>query len=214
MMDSPSKEEIKALRKIAGLTQEELAERIYSTRRTVQDWESGKTHMSPGLWELLNLKVTRIMAPVENNKSELLHIHQLIDEARDGRQKLQVKVDEIAAATAAIAAAKQDIQSDHLPVTAVISAYILSTHTLMPSVEQISRILLLSRLLVTNLPPLIDVVEWLQHRTNFVNAIGLMKAVHTQTIKAGKRLNPHEWGHIPVAVRYWLTDITYRYHKE
>ena len=50
---------LKALRKSAGLTQVQAAELIYSTRRTLQDWEAGIAPMHPGLWELLNIKTRK-----------------------------------------------------------------------------------------------------------------------------------------------------------
>lgn len=212
-MDSPTREEIRALRKLAGLTQQEAAARIYSTRRTYQEWESGNVKMHPALWELLNLKVTNIMVPTDGI-NEVSKVSQLVDEAREGRQKLQVAVDRIADNTQQLLALRKQIQEEKLPITALLSAYILSTYTLTPSIEDISTILLQSRLLVAALPPLVDVVDWVQKRSHFVEAVKLMQAVYEKTIKGGQRLNPGEWLHIPIAVRYWLTDITYRYHKE
>lgn len=50
--ESPTPEEIKQARKATGLSQSKAAALIYSTYRTWQDWEAGKAHMHPGLWEL------------------------------------------------------------------------------------------------------------------------------------------------------------------
>ena len=53
---SPTKEEIRNERNLAGLTQTEAARLIYSTLRTWQDWEGGIAQMHPGLWELFLIK--------------------------------------------------------------------------------------------------------------------------------------------------------------
>ena len=49
---SPTPEEIRTARKKSRLSQTAAANLIYSTLRTWQDWEAGKAHMHPGLWEL------------------------------------------------------------------------------------------------------------------------------------------------------------------
>jgi DNA-binding transcriptional regulator YiaG len=54
--ESPSPEEIRKARNAAGLSQTAAAKLIHSTYRTWQDWEAGKAHMHPGLWELFCLK--------------------------------------------------------------------------------------------------------------------------------------------------------------
>jgi len=54
-----SPDALKALRAVAGWTQEECAAQVSSTRRTLQDWEAGIAAMHPGLWELLNIKARR-----------------------------------------------------------------------------------------------------------------------------------------------------------
>ncbi len=53
---SPTPEEIRAARKKSRLSQTAAAKLIYSTLRTWQDWEAGKAHMHPGLWELFRRK--------------------------------------------------------------------------------------------------------------------------------------------------------------
>jgi DNA-binding transcriptional regulator YiaG len=58
MASSPSREQIRAARKAAGLTQTQAAELIYAGLRTWQDWEAGVASMHPGLWELFRLKVS------------------------------------------------------------------------------------------------------------------------------------------------------------
>lgn len=47
---SPNSAEIKALRKYAGLTQEEFAAKLYATKQTVSAWESDRRNMSPLTW--------------------------------------------------------------------------------------------------------------------------------------------------------------------
>jgi DNA-binding transcriptional regulator YiaG len=49
---SPTPAEIRSVRQASGLSQTAAAQLIYSTLRTWQDWEAGKAHMHPGLWEL------------------------------------------------------------------------------------------------------------------------------------------------------------------
>ncbi|WP_323505478.1 helix-turn-helix domain-containing protein [Herbaspirillum sp. RTI4] len=49
---SPTPAEIRSVRQASGLSQTAAAKLIYSTMRTWQDWEAGKSHMHPGLWEL------------------------------------------------------------------------------------------------------------------------------------------------------------------
>ncbi|MDP3844301.1 MAG: XRE family transcriptional regulator [Oxalobacteraceae bacterium] len=55
-LKSPTSEQIRATRKKSGLSQTAAAKLIYSTLRTWQDWEAGKAHMHPGLWELFRRK--------------------------------------------------------------------------------------------------------------------------------------------------------------
>jgi DNA-binding transcriptional regulator YiaG len=57
---SPTGDEIKAAVLAAGLTQEAAAALIYSTRRTLQDWEANVAWMHPGLWELLKMKLENL----------------------------------------------------------------------------------------------------------------------------------------------------------
>lgn len=61
---TPTKEEIRATRQSAGLSQTAAAVLIHSTLRTWQDWEAGKTAMHAGLWELFLLKVKKRRKPV------------------------------------------------------------------------------------------------------------------------------------------------------
>lgn len=57
--ESPTPAEIKSARTASGLSQSAAAALIYSTLRTWQDWEAGKAHMHPGLWELFQTKKPR-----------------------------------------------------------------------------------------------------------------------------------------------------------
>ena len=54
---SPGREEIRAERNLAGLTQSQAARLIHSKLRTWQDWEAGIAQMHPGLWELFLIKI-------------------------------------------------------------------------------------------------------------------------------------------------------------
>lgn len=66
-MKNPTPENIREARANAGLSQTDAAKVIYSTMRTWQDWESGKTKMHPGLWELFLVKSTmRMLAGLGN----------------------------------------------------------------------------------------------------------------------------------------------------
>jgi DNA-binding transcriptional regulator YiaG len=56
---NPSPEQIRAARDAAGLSQTAAAAMIYSTMRTWQDWEAGKSRMHPGLWRLFKLLIKR-----------------------------------------------------------------------------------------------------------------------------------------------------------
>ena len=56
MADRPTKEQVRARREAAGLTQEAAASLIGVGGRTWQNWESGRSRMSAGLWELFQLK--------------------------------------------------------------------------------------------------------------------------------------------------------------
>lgn len=53
---TPTPEQIKQMRKAAGLSQTAAAVLIHSTLRTWQDWEAGIAKMHPGLWELFLIK--------------------------------------------------------------------------------------------------------------------------------------------------------------
>jgi DNA-binding transcriptional regulator YiaG len=54
---SPSANEFRQARKEAGLTQTEAGALIYCSRRTVQDWESGKNRIHPAFWEFFQIKL-------------------------------------------------------------------------------------------------------------------------------------------------------------
>lgn len=56
MKKYPSPEDIVCARITANLTQTKASELISSKLRTWQDWESGKSTMHPGLWELFLIK--------------------------------------------------------------------------------------------------------------------------------------------------------------
>jgi putative transcriptional regulator len=53
---NPSPEEIRAARKLAGLTQDSAAKLVFSNTRSWQRWESGERKMHLAIWELFNLK--------------------------------------------------------------------------------------------------------------------------------------------------------------
>jgi len=57
--ESPTPAAIKSARTASSLSQSAAAALIYSTLRTWQDWEAGKAHMHPGLWELFEAKRPR-----------------------------------------------------------------------------------------------------------------------------------------------------------
>lgn len=55
-MNSPSSDEVKAVRKNAGLTQAEAGRVVYVSERGWQNWELEGAKMPPGLYELFLLK--------------------------------------------------------------------------------------------------------------------------------------------------------------
>jgi transcriptional regulator with XRE-family HTH domain len=57
----PTAEQVRAARKAAGLTQEAAADLIGTSRRSWQEWESGRTPMRAGLWELFRIKAEVIV---------------------------------------------------------------------------------------------------------------------------------------------------------
>lgn len=74
MSESPAPEEVKSARLAAGLTQEQAGSIVGAARRTWQDWERGQRRMSPGLFELFNIKTkprsTQFpAAPITSQKS-------------------------------------------------------------------------------------------------------------------------------------------------
>lgn len=56
-MNSPTPQQVRELRHKYHLTQSAAAAVIYSNLRTWQEWESGRNHMHPAMWELFKLKV-------------------------------------------------------------------------------------------------------------------------------------------------------------
>lgn len=55
--NSPDKEQIRAAREAAGLTQTAAAALIHCTLRGWQEWEAGNRRMHPAFWELWLIKV-------------------------------------------------------------------------------------------------------------------------------------------------------------
>ena len=51
--------EIKAARKLAGLTYEAAGKMVHVTGRAWRMWESGDRLMTPGLWELFQIKTKK-----------------------------------------------------------------------------------------------------------------------------------------------------------
>ena len=62
-MERPTREQIKAARKAAGLTQTQAAAVIYKKWKTWQQWEAGIRKMDPAFFELFNLKMGLINEP-------------------------------------------------------------------------------------------------------------------------------------------------------
>lgn len=59
-MNRPTREQILAARKAAGLTQTGAGKLVHSTLRNWQNWEYGINRMHGGLWELFQIKTGRI----------------------------------------------------------------------------------------------------------------------------------------------------------
>lgn len=55
-MESPSKEEIRLLRAMAGLTQTASGALLHVGIRAWQKWEGGDHQMHPAFWELYTIK--------------------------------------------------------------------------------------------------------------------------------------------------------------
>jgi len=72
-MNSPSPEELRALRTWAGLTQSQCAAFVYVTLGCYQKWEQGDRAMPAASWELMNWKIAidRFMHPKEMRASTL-----------------------------------------------------------------------------------------------------------------------------------------------
>lgn len=59
-VDRPTPKQIKQARNDAGITQAESAALVRAgSYRTWQDWESGRSKMHPGLWELFLIKTAK-----------------------------------------------------------------------------------------------------------------------------------------------------------
>jgi DNA (cytosine-5)-methyltransferase 1 len=52
----PTPEEIRAKRKLAGLTQKSAAELLHVNVRVWQQWEYAEAKMHPAFWELFKIK--------------------------------------------------------------------------------------------------------------------------------------------------------------
>lgn len=59
MTMTTNKDDIKAARAKANITQKQAAETVYATSRAWQRWESGEREMSPADWELFLLKTNQ-----------------------------------------------------------------------------------------------------------------------------------------------------------
>ena len=57
MREPPTPEEIRKIRKNAGMTQAEAATIVHSALRSWQQWEAGDRQMHPAFWELFKIKV-------------------------------------------------------------------------------------------------------------------------------------------------------------
>jgi DNA-binding transcriptional regulator YiaG len=60
-VESPSPEEVRALRDAVHFTLSEFGEVVYATARTVSSWESGARVCPPASWELMLLYFDRVM---------------------------------------------------------------------------------------------------------------------------------------------------------
>lgn len=54
---NPKPAEIRALRESAGLSRDEFAALVHTSRRGLEKWETGERKMHPGLWELARRKL-------------------------------------------------------------------------------------------------------------------------------------------------------------
>ncbi len=61
-MTSPSSIDIIGLRHQAGLTQQQVADLMGLSQRTIQRWERGERIMHQAFWELLRSKIHRRLA--------------------------------------------------------------------------------------------------------------------------------------------------------
>lgn len=62
-MTKPTKEQIRAARKTANLTQAAAGAMVYHARRAWQDWELGNRAMDPAVFELFLIKTGQATAP-------------------------------------------------------------------------------------------------------------------------------------------------------
>ena len=56
-MTSPTPEEIRQARELAGLSQTQAAETVHAGLRSWQHWEAGDRVMHPAFWELFQIKI-------------------------------------------------------------------------------------------------------------------------------------------------------------
>ena len=60
---NPTKEEVKAARASAGLTQPEAAKLVHRTTSAWARWEGGERNMPADTWELFNIKLKDLSMP-------------------------------------------------------------------------------------------------------------------------------------------------------
>lgn len=58
-MNIPTKQQIKAARIAAGLTQAQAGQLLHANVRTWQQWEAGDRKMHLAFWELFQLKLSK-----------------------------------------------------------------------------------------------------------------------------------------------------------
>ena len=61
MTESPTPDEIRALRQRAGLSRVEFAALVHASPRSLEKWETGERKMHPGLWELVSAKLPELI---------------------------------------------------------------------------------------------------------------------------------------------------------
>jgi DNA (cytosine-5)-methyltransferase 1 len=60
LMTSPTPEQIRQVRELAGLSQTQAAAIVHASLRTWQHWEAGDRVMHPAFWDLFNIKQTGV----------------------------------------------------------------------------------------------------------------------------------------------------------